>query len=594
MQRKVRFGISPLFYPLLGGVARRAGVGFLRCRRAAATALTAAVMTLMSVAGIAFTSDHTHLVYQRDILKAGTNAATLATTRHMWTLDKSLSKEAVRTALMPIARRYILANIPESRRERVADSLTITLEPDRTAGTVDIVAEADLGGIIFGSWIYGDVVSRTRVDSLSDLDIPDGTTPDEQDTQKALGTPTTELVLAIDSTGTMGKTVSGEDSGLACKRKLEEAGMPCNERWDICMERAKKAGIPCEESRMTIVKRAAKELVDTITADTSRTVAVGLVPWHFRVRLGQETRTRWEDHGWAQYPTRRYYPNPYWRSWEKIPRSSNRNWFPDPHKTTNAGEWHDMPTKPETWEGCVDHRRMSGANPPGFSAALPTTEPFTMGFYSPTTWSPWRTPISYLCRRTDPLPSTRNLNECFYNPLGLSKENDRIYFQRPQYNCGVPAIVPLTTDAAKIKSSIDALRDSGSATYSTLGVVWGHRLLAPAWRNIWGDAVHPVDADSQVRKMLVLLTDGEDNLFEGDIVQNHRRKACTATKNAGIEIVTVYAGIPGSALKTELEKCASPVSDEDDTNSFTGTTEEELEDAFETIGERLRPLRLMR
>ena len=33
-------------------------------------------MTLMSVAGIALTSDHTHLVYQRDILKAGTDAAT--------------------------------------------------------------------------------------------------------------------------------------------------------------------------------------------------------------------------------------------------------------------------------------------------------------------------------------------------------------------------------------------------------------------------------------------------------------------------------------------------------------------------------------
>ena len=65
--------------PWRGG--RRPGwvVPFARCRRAAATALTAAVMTLMSVAGIALTSDHTHLVYQRDILKAGTDAATLAT-----------------------------------------------------------------------------------------------------------------------------------------------------------------------------------------------------------------------------------------------------------------------------------------------------------------------------------------------------------------------------------------------------------------------------------------------------------------------------------------------------------------------------------
>ena len=60
----------------------RRPVGFVRCRRAAATALTAAVFTLMSVAGIALTSDHTHLVYQRDTLKAATDAACLAATRH--------------------------------------------------------------------------------------------------------------------------------------------------------------------------------------------------------------------------------------------------------------------------------------------------------------------------------------------------------------------------------------------------------------------------------------------------------------------------------------------------------------------------------
>ena len=579
-----------------------AGVGyFLGCRRAAATALTAAVMTLMSIGGIALTSDHTHLVYQRDILKAGTNAATLATTRHMWTLDKSLSKEAVRAALMPIARRYILANIPESRRERATDSLTITLEPDRTAGTVDIVAEADLGGIMFGSWMYGDVVPITRVDSLSDLEIADGTspatadeTPDETpDKQKTK--PVTELVLAVDSTGSMGSTLAGDDSGEACKKKLKDAGRPCDANWQVCMERAKQAGVPCEESRMTIVKRAATDLVNTITADTSRTVAVGLVPWHFRVRLDQATRTRWEDNGWAQYPTRRYYPNPYWGSWEKIGRNSNLGWFPDPHKTTNAGEWHDMPSKPEAWQGCVDQRRMSGDNPPGISATLPTVESLTMGFYSPTTWGPHYTPISYPCRRTDPLPAKPN--ECFYNPSGLTNEDDKIYFQQPQYNCHVPAIAPLTTDADEIKRKIDALRDSGSATYSTLGAVWGHRLLAPAWRKTWGDAVHPVDAASHVRKMLVLLTDGDDNHLPQDIVQDHRRKACTAAKAAGIEVVTVYAGVPGSRLKSELEKCASPVStgtDQDDPNSFTAKTEEELEDVFDTIGQRLRPLRLVR
>ncbi len=533
---------------------------FIRCRRAAATALTAAVMTLMSVAGFAFTSDHTHLVYQRDILKAGTDAATLATTRHLWTLDENLSTAAITAELMPIARRYILANIPESRRERATETLTITLTPDRSAGTVDIVAQADLGGIIFGSWMYGDVVSATRADSLSDLALADGTT-DEQDEQQALGTPMTELVLAIDTTGSMGYALPGGST-----------------------------------TKIDIVKNAAQALVNTITADTSRTVAIGLVPWHYRVQFDPATRTRWEDNSWAQYPTRRYYPNPHWESWKKIPRNSNRGWFPDPHLVTAAGEWHDVPAKGnKRWEGCVDQRRLSGDDPPGFSAALPTAVPFTMGFYSPTPAYPRDKPISLQCDQTDPIsnrPSGKK-DECF-----TGSGHAATYRQwSSQFNCGVSTIMPLTTNINAITSKIRSLGAGGSATYSTLGVVWGHRLLAPAWRTIWGDAVHPVNAASNVRKVLVLLTDGDDNHLDQNVVWAHRRQACTVAKNAGIEIITVFAGDPSRGLKDELLACASPVgdaADEDDTNSLTGGTEEELEDAFEEIGERLRPLRLMR
>ena len=104
----------------------------------------------------------------------------------------------------------------------------------------------------------------------------------------------------------------------------------------------------------------------------------------------------------------------------------------------------------------------------------------------------------------------------------------------------------------------------------------------------------PVNAASNVRKVLVLLTDGEDNHLEGRCRADHRSQACTAAKEAGIEIITVFAGNPSRDLKDELLACASPVTDEDATNSFTGTTQEELEGAFETIGQRLRPLRLMR
>ena len=528
----------------------RRPVGFVRCRCAAATALTAVVMTLMSVAGIALTSDHTHLVYQRDILKAGTDAATLATTRHLWTLNQNLSDEDVKAALLPIAERYILANIPESRRERATETLAITLVPDRVTG-VDINACADLGGIIFGGWMYGDVVTSTCVGSLSELEIADGTTPPTPDEPNTPSTPPmTELALAIDITSSMGGRLGGRE-------------------------------------KIDIVKDAAQALVDTITADTSRTVAIGLVPWHYRVKFDQATHTRWEDNGWAQYPMsgdplrpRRYYPYAYTGSYRQIPRSSNVGWYPDPYLVTDAGEWHDLPNKSGSWQGCVDQRRMSGDNPPGISAAPPTIAPFTMGFYSPTTTYPRDNSISFACHD--------NQWGCF-DPDGVTGSK-----KSAQFNCSMSTIVPLTTNVGKIKRKIRGLGAGGAATYSTLGVVWGHRLLAPAWRDIWSDAVHPVDATSNVRKMLVLLTDGDDNHLDQNIVRDHRRQACTAAKDAGIEIITVFAGDPSRDLKDELLACASPATDEDDTNSFTGETQEELEGAFETIGQRLRPLRLVR
>ena len=542
----------------------RRPVGFVRCRRAAATALTAAVFTLMSVAGIALTSDHTHLVYQRDALKAATDAACLAATRHLWTLGQDLSDEEVHAALRPIAERYILANIPESRRKRAAETLVIPpLAVDRQAGRVSVTAAADLGGAIFGSWMYGKVTQTTQVACLSEGEVADGTpTPEEQN---APGTPPmTEVVLAIDVTGSMKDDVNGERPQGA------------------------------NRSRIDIVKEAAQELIDTITADASRTAAVGLVPWNYRVQFDQAMRTRWKDNGWAQYPTRRYYPNPHLGSWKNI--ALPEGWYPDPSVETDGGEWHDLPSKTEAWQGCVDQRRMSGQNPPGLSAAPPTVEPFTMGFYSPSPLYIWQYAVSLPCVQEDPTPDRAGWGGQFKDLCFINTGHAATEQKTPQFNCGLPTIVPLTTNVDKIKGEINDLSADGNATYSTLGVVWGHRLLAPAWRNIWGDAVHPVEAASNVRKVLVLLTDGADNHLTRYkpyevTVPDRRLQACTAAKDAGIEVITVFAGNPSGNLERELLACASPAAEEGG-NSFTGTTGEELEGAFEEIGRRLFPLRL--
>ena len=538
-----------IFCSPLGRGGRRPGwvVRFVRCRRAAATAIGAAIVTLMSLGGFALTSDHTHLVHQRDVLKAATDAASLAASRH-WqqALGHLTDDDDIKDALRPIAMRYVRANIPENRREKAGPQVTLTLH--HGVGMVDVSATADLGGVIFAKWMLDDAAAGasklTRVETRTERLEADGGT--------------IEVALAIDDTNSM-------------NLKLSEGG----------------------ESRITIVKRAAKDLVDILAA-TTNSVAIGVVPWNYMVRVDQATSTRWKEKDWAVLPTRHYYPNPYEGSYRKIPgRDSKEGWFPDPHLETPAGEWHDLPAMSplDSWQGCVDSRQMSGTNPPGLSTALPTAEePFTMTYYTPISPRLNEDPIFYLCRRIEPLP-TRS-TRCYHNPSGLNWQ-DRIYWNsRPQTeNCGrTSTIMPLTTDIAVVEQKIDALNPRGGGTYSKLGVVWGRRLLAPTWRTTWNSATHPVNKAEGVQKVIVLLTDGEDNHLDSDIVTKHLDDACTEAKNAGIKIFTIAAIHQDKVgdLADPLKKCSSQADDPDGTYVFiNNATSDDLRAAFRKIGRQL-------
>ena len=520
--------------PLLGGVRHPSQErrtehaltslihSFVRCRRAAATALLAAVMTLMSVGGIAMVSDHAYLVYQRDTLKAAADAATTATTRHLLTLSPGLTDAQVGAVLESMAERYILANMPESQREDVAESLVLTLDADRGAGTVNIVAQADLGGIIFGSWLYGNPVQGIQVGSL---------------TERVENI--TEVVLAIDVTGSMRFNILGE-----------------------------QVNINPTSARMYVVKEAALTLVDFFDAVEGNSIAIGLVPWDYRVRV--DDPTRWQDNGWAQYQNPRYYPSP--------------------HSGNPTGAWQDVPAMPEVWQGCVDPRALTGTPPPGLSAALPAQTPFTMGFYPPMVTKVTHQRVGFEC--LDETTTFYNQDLCYSDPL------HRI-FQSPQFECpdSIPAIAPLTTDLAAVKSKIEGLQavnlGPGHATNSALGVAWGHRLLAPTWRTIWGDAAHPIDlasAPEGSQKVLVLLTDGEDNNPDITGAAARRSAACTAAKEAGIKVFAIAAmhrSLDGS-LPGELEACSSQADDPSGTYVFVNhPSAASISQAFQNIARQL-------
>ena len=156
-------------------------------------------MTLMSLGGFALTSDHTHLVYQRDILKAATDAASIATTRH-WqqALNHLTDDDQIKAALRPLAERYILANIPESRRADAVATLNFELRLHHDTGMVDVDADADLGGVIFARWMIdkdtADALQITRVESRTERTEQGGIT---------------EVALALDTTQSMNYSPSG-------------------------------------------------------------------------------------------------------------------------------------------------------------------------------------------------------------------------------------------------------------------------------------------------------------------------------------------------------------------------------------------------
>ena len=207
-------------------------------------------MTLMSLGGFALTSDHTHLVYQRDTLKAATDAASLAATRH-WqqALGHLTDDDDIKTALLPMAERYILANIPQNRREKADLRVQMTLHHSVPV-RVDVDATADLsGGLLFTGWMLDDDTTKiTKVETRTERSGN-----------------TIELVLAMDITTSMAATyIKGADKSDP------------------------------DNIRMNIAKTATFAMLNALKGDDNNAgghVVVGLVPFTTTVNIGSGRMT---------------------------------------------------------------------------------------------------------------------------------------------------------------------------------------------------------------------------------------------------------------------------------------------------------------
>ncbi|VAX07489.1 hypothetical protein MNBD_ALPHA03-319, partial [hydrothermal vent metagenome] len=97
--------------------------------------------------------------------------------------------------------------------------------------------------------------------------------------------------------------------------------------------------------------------------------------------------------------------------------------------------------------------------------------------------------------------------------------------------CPSQKVVPLSTNASTLKSTINSFRASG-ATAGHLGVTWSYYTLSPNWDNAWPSSPTPASyGDSRVQKIALLMTDGEFNtIYTGSTSAQFAVSTCADMK----------------------------------------------------------------
>lgn len=163
-------------------------------------------------------------------------------------------------------------------------------------------------------------------------------------------------------------------------------------------------------------------------------------------------------------------------------------------------------------------------------------------------------------------------------------------------------LVPLTTDKARLVSTIDSFTASGS-TAGHIGTAWAWYLLSPKWSDIWtGNSTPGNYNDTNVRKIAILMTDGEYNTQydsagimtstnsttpANGYSDGQARTLCSGMKQSGIEVYTVGFALDNDNAIETLEQCASS-----DSTAYLAQDGAQLRNVFRDIAIKLSPLHL--
>lgn len=182
------------------------------------------------------------------------------------------------------------------------------------------------------------------------------------------------------------------------------------------------------------------------------------------------------------------------------------------------------------------------------------------------------------------------------HPLNVRDQSPGIKIPGLQnVTCGQP-MLPLSSNRSNVLSQVSQMNAIGS-TYIPSGIMWGWRALSNQAPFSEGVSYNQMK-EKNLRKVMVLMTDGENTMAPNYPEHNRRNKSeadrlteeiCKNAKKASIEIFAVTFEVRDNATKRLMKKCVSAPQ-----NYFDAEGAEELKSAFRSIGNSLSQLRIQR
>ncbi len=338
-------------------------------------------------------------------------------------------------------------------------------------------------------------------------------------------------------------------------------------------------------SKISVLKTAAKSLVETLLKDNAASVKIGIVPFADYVNVGTGNRGA---------------------SWISVPADYSTT------KTTTT------PAVPYTCTTVSTKQVCSKGTPKTCTSTtdgVVTTYDCTPNVCTTVPVTPYQSCSGGTPEKTTTTTTNYKWYGCVYSRnsgttlLMPDKTTSTLYkgFVDTSQKCLQP-IVPLTNNKTTLTSAIDGLVvNVGSYKPSTFipdGLVWGVNMLSPAAPFSEGAAYDT--ANKMPRKVLVLMTDGDNTLVlnsggdHGALSSNASTRAtqktkvntdtsnvCVEAKAQKIEVFTIAFAVTDATTKTMLQGCASGTD-----HYYDATNSAALAAAFQSIGQSLTSLRL--